>query len=119
MDFSLSLSPLSEPGAVYRPVSNYSLVNTETEAWKTVFCIYCSRPALLSKRMLLPPPSFLSHSLPLQQDFFFFFLHILDPTRVKESIIYNISIIIQYVVDVVHRDEMKDKSSASVSKYKV
>lgn len=42
-----------------------------------------------------------------------FFLHILDPTRVKESII------IQYVVDVVHCDEMKDKSSASVSKYKV
>lgn len=72
----LSLSPLSEPGAVYRPVSNYSLVNTETEAWKTVFCIYCSRPALLSKRMLLPPPPFLSHSLPLQQDFFFFFFYI-------------------------------------------
>lgn len=28
------LSPLSEPGAIYLPVSNYSLVNTEREAWK-------------------------------------------------------------------------------------
>lgn len=31
------LSALSEPGAIYLPVSNYSLVNTEKEAWKTVF----------------------------------------------------------------------------------
>lgn len=66
-----------------------------------------------------PASSFLSFSQPPTSAGFFFFLHILDPTRVKESIIYNISIIIQYVVDVVHRDEMKDKSSASVSKYKV
>lgn len=33
---SLSLcAPLWEPMAIYLPVSNYSLVNTEKEAWKT------------------------------------------------------------------------------------
>lgn len=57
MDFSLSLSLRSEPGAIYLPESNYSLVKTEKEAWKTVFCNYCSRPALLAKRMLQLPPS--------------------------------------------------------------
>lgn len=38
MDFSLSLplsAPLWEPVAIYLPVSNYSLVNTEKGAWKT------------------------------------------------------------------------------------
>ena len=54
MDFSLSLSPLREPVAIYLPVSNYSLVNTEKEAWKTELCIHRSRAAELSKLMLLP-----------------------------------------------------------------
>lgn len=35
MAFSLSL--LSDPVAIYLPVSDYSLVNTEKEEWKTVF----------------------------------------------------------------------------------
>lgn len=88
---SFSLAPLGEPVAIYLPVSNYSLVNTEKEAWKHS----CAFSAADQRCSRAPASSFLFSSHTPQPDF-----HTFGATGVK----YPTSVIIQYVVHVVHRD---------------
>lgn len=84
-------APLGEPVAIYLPVSNYSLVNTEKEARKHS-CAFSAADRRCSRA---PASSFLFSSHTPQPDF-----HTFGATEVK----HPTSVITQYVVHVVHRD---------------